>query len=100
MILETLKKEMISAMKAKESLRLSVVRYLISEINSVAIDVRAEGRELTDEDALLVLKRQVKKRNKSIEAIAKGGREDLVADEKAELEIVEEYYNKFNDSNE
>lgn len=51
----------------------------------------AKRRALTDEEAIAVLGKQAKMRRESIEAFGKGGREDLVAKERAELAVIESY---------
>lgn len=95
MILETLNKELIQSLKAKDTQKVLVIRYLSSEIKNYAIELRAESRELTDSDALLVLKRQVKKRTKAIEQFKQGNRPDIVEKETAELAIVQDYFDRF-----
>ena len=95
MIVEVLKKDLIEAQKAREAEKLLVLRYLLSQIKNYEIELRSEKRELTDEDALLVLKRQVKRRKKAIEQFERGNRPDIVEKETAELAIVENYYSRF-----
>jgi len=83
-----LDEEMKTAMKAREEVRLSTIRMLRSEIRNKEIEV---GRELVDEDVVRVVQTMCKQRHDSIEAFEKGGREDLVAREQQELEILETY---------
>jgi len=87
-----IKAEMIVAMKAKEAVRLSVIRGLLSAFTNELI---AKGKmpqdELGDEDALAVISRAVKQRKDSIEQFEKGGRPELAEDEKAELAILMVY---------
>ena len=87
-----IKAQMVEAMKAKEALRLSVLRGLISAFTNEAV---AKGKkpdeELADEDALTVISRAVKQRKDSIEQFEKGSRPDLAEVEKAELSILETY---------
>lgn len=87
-----IKGQMIEAMKAKDALRLSVIRGLMSAFTNEAV---AKGRKpdepLTDEEALAVILRAVKQRKDSIEQFEKGGRADLAESEKAELAILQTY---------
>jgi uncharacterized protein len=87
-----IKSEIVAAMKAKDSVKLNVMRGLSAAFMNESV---AKGgtpqTELPDEDALAVIKRTVKQRKDSIEQFTKGGREDLAADEKAELAILETY---------
>ena len=80
--------DMKRALVAKDKVRLQVTRLLKSEIRYKEIEKRAE---LSDEDVISVLSSSVKRHKDSIEQFEKGGREDLVAQEKAELEIIWEY---------
>src|SRR3989344_5737073 len=95
MILDTLKTDLIEAMKAKEALKLGVIRYLLSEIKNKEIELRPQNQELNDEHIVKVLRKQVKKRTEIIEEYSKAGRQDLVDKEASELEIVKDYANKF-----
>jgi uncharacterized protein YqeY len=76
------------ALKKKDSLRLNVLRMLKSEIKYKEIEL---GSELSDDEVISVLSSSVKKRKDSIQQFEKGGRDDLVAREKAELELIFKY---------
>jgi hypothetical protein len=92
MLAQQIRGEMVSAMKAKDEVRLRVLRGLISNFtNELVAQKRKPTEELSDDDALAVIKRAVKQRLDSIEQFEKGGRQDLVANEKAELEILNAY---------
>ncbi len=75
-------------MKARESEKLEALRFLYSEIKNVGIN---EGRELTDDDALVVVGRLIKQRQESVEQFKKGEREDLVAREEMGIKLYREY---------
>ena len=83
-ILEELK----AAMKARDNLRMSVIRGLKSDLKYKEIEI---GRDLTDEDCIAVLRSAAKKRKDAIEAFKKGGRGDRADEEEAELAIIKEY---------
>ncbi len=84
---ETLDADIKAAMKAGEKDRLTVLRGLKSDIKYAAIG----GTELTDEAVIGVLTSAAKKRRDAIEQYRAGGRDDLVAKESAELEIIQAY---------
>ena len=83
-----LQEDLKQAMRAKDALRRSVLRYLRSEIHNAEI---AQQKALDDEDVLAVLSRQAQQRRDSIEAYESANRQDLVEREKDELAIILEY---------
>ena len=83
---------MVLAMKARDVVRLSVLRGLLSAFTNESVaKKRKPDEELPDEEILSVISRAVKQRKDSIEQFEKGGRTDLVEAEKAELAILETY---------
>ena len=86
-----LQQDLIVAMKAKDKERRDTIRLLQSAIKQVEIDTR---EELQAEDVIAILQKEAKKRRESIEEYGKGGRDDLVAKERAEMAILEEYLPK------
>jgi uncharacterized protein YqeY len=79
------------AMRAKDVARLSVLRLLKAALKNATIEkVGAEG-ELSDADAVAVIRKQVKQRQDSIESFEKGGRAELADKEKSELAILNQY---------
>ncbi len=79
-----------TAMKEREAgkLRLSVIRLVRGAIRQQEIDGK---KELTDEDVLGVIAKEVKSRRDSIEEFKKGNRQDLVDQNEAEIKILEGY---------
>jgi len=75
-------------MKAKDNLRLSVLRMVKTAIRNKEIDLRTE---LEDGPAFQVLSTLIKQRKDSIEQFTGGGRIDLAEKEAAEIKIIEEY---------
>ena len=87
-----IKSQMIEAMRAKEALRLSVIRGLLSAFtNELVAKGRKPDEQLTDDEVLTVISRAVKQRKDSIEQFEKGGRADLADSEKEELAILQVY---------
>lgn len=80
--------EMVLAAKAKDKIRLSALRMLKSGLHNREIDLK---RELGEGEFLQLLSSMVKQRKDSIEQFARGGRQDLVEKEEAELKVIEEF---------
>lgn len=92
MIQQQIKDKIKEAMKAKDEVRLSVMRGLSAGMtNELVAKGHKPTDELSDDDALAVIKRQAKQRKDSIEQFRSGGREDLASGEEAELAIIEEF---------
>lgn len=77
--------QMTAAMKARDELRLSTLRMLISAIRYKEDEL---GHELSDDEVRAVAGSQVKQRTESIEAFEQAGRSELVAKEAAEREVL------------
>jgi len=80
--------DMKTAMKSGEKSRLATIRMLIAAIKQREID---ERREVSDDEAIVILTRQAKQRRESIAQYESAGRDDLKAVEEAELAIIETY---------
>ena len=79
------------AMRAKDVLKLSVLRMLKAALKNAAIEKSGADAQLNDADAVQVIRKQVKQRQDSIESFEKGGRAELAAKEKQELSILNGY---------
>jgi uncharacterized protein YqeY len=79
------------AMRAKDATRLGVLRMLKSALKYGAIEKSGADAELSDADAVQVIRKQAKQRQDSIASFEKGGRLELVEKEKAELAILNSY---------
>ncbi len=91
MIHENIKNQIKDAMRAKDSIRLEVLRGLQALFSNELISKGVNDTLLKDDDVLTLIKRSVKQRKDSIEQFEKGGRNDLAKKEKAELKILEEF---------
>ncbi len=87
MILNTLNKEIVEAMKAKNALRVSTLKLLLSEIKNYQID----HPQMTLEEELTVVKKEAKKRKDAIVAYKNANRPELADKERQELEILQVY---------
>ena len=87
-----LKESLKEAMKAKDAVRLSVIRNIITSVtNELVSKGKTPQDELSDDEVLVVIKRLAKQRKDSIDQFEKGGRSDLAESEKTELIILDEY---------
>ncbi len=79
------------AMIKKDALRLTVLRGLLAAFMNEMIAKKITGDVLSNEDAIVVIRRAVKQRKDSIEQFEKGGRKDLADNEKAEMKILDTF---------
>jgi uncharacterized protein YqeY len=77
-----------AAMKAQDKPRRDAIRLIQAEIKRVEVDERIE---VDDTRVLAILDKMAKQRRESIEQFQKGGRDDLVASESAELAVIQEF---------
>lgn len=85
---EKLEADLRQAMKDRDNVKRSVLRLLLAAIKNAEI---AKRGSLDNPDVLGIVAREVKQRNESIEAFKQGDRQDLVAQEEAEMAILKEY---------
>ncbi len=87
-LIERIQKDMTDAMRAKDELRLSVLRMVKSALQHKEIE---KIRPLDEAEALQVLNTLVKQRRESVEMFTKGGRKDLADKETLEIAVIEGY---------
>ncbi len=91
-ISEQIRAELKDAMIAKDAVKLTTLRGLLSAFTNELVTLGRKPQDaLTDEEVITVIKRAVKQRKDSIEQFTNGGRSDLADSEKAELAILEVY---------
>ena len=90
---QTIKTQIVEAMRAKDAVRLETLRGLSASFQNemLTANLPAGTEFLPDDKALALVKRSVKQHKDSIEQFQKGGRQDLVAKEQAELAILKTY---------
>jgi uncharacterized protein YqeY len=88
---QRLTEDMKTAMKARDSVRLNVVRNLKSALKYAAIEKLGADGELDGVEALAVVRKEIKKRQDSIESYESAGRAELADGEKAEVAVLESY---------
>lgn len=95
MLHQQIKNNIKEAMLAKDKVRLEVMRGLATAfMNELVAKGKTPQDELSDDEAITVIMRTAKQRKDSIEQFSKGGRQDLVEEEKAQLAILEQYLPK------
>jgi len=83
------------AMKAREEKRVSTLRMVNAAIKNADIEARGQGKDPLDDGAVLgLLQKMIKQRQESVELYDKGGRPELAAAERNEIEIISSYLPK------
>ncbi len=91
MLIDTIKSDLITAARRQDPEELKTIRFILSEINYAQID---KQKDLTDEDIISVLQKEVKKRKEAIEMMRKAGRNELVFQEENKLKFITKYLPK------
>ena len=87
-LLESLQKDMIAAMKAKDKVKLGTIRMLKAAVVNEQIEV---GHDLSSDEEIAVLSRELKQRKDSLEEFKNAGRDEAVQNLKNEIKVVESY---------
>ena len=87
MIIDNLKQQIVDAMKKGDSVRLSTLKMLSSELHNYQID----HPQMTQDEEIAVIKHEAKKRKDAIDAYTKAAAPDRAEKEKKELEILQEF---------
>jgi uncharacterized protein YqeY len=85
---QTISDDMKAALRAREELRLSALRMLLAAVKQREVD---ERRELPDADVISVVEKLIKQRRESVAQFDAGGRQDLAAKERAEIDVLAAY---------
>ncbi len=95
-LLEKITADLKTAMKSGDRARMDVLRFVLAGIQGALKDkyAKAPSVPLTDEEAVAVLQKEVKRRREAIELFKKGNRSDLVDKEEADLTVIAEYVPK------
>lgn len=88
---EQLQNDLKNSMLAKDELRTSTLRLLLSAINYYEIQKGGAGYSATEDDILSTIQTQIKQRKDSIDQFTTAGRQELVDKEKKEMEILQNY---------
>jgi len=90
-LLERVDSDLKEAMRARDATRLGVLRMLKSALKYAAIAKSGAEAELSEAEAVQVIRKQARQRQDSIESFEKGGRVELAKKEKEELSILNGY---------
>ena len=93
-LFEQIEKDYILAYKAKDSVRLTVLRLLKTAVKNRLVELKRPGGSLADEEMLDIIIKEGKQRQDSIDQFTAAGRTDLADKEAAELVILKEYLPK------
>ena len=76
------------ALKAKDKNTYPTLRLVVSAVKDAEIAGRSKGKEVTDSDVTVILKKMIKQRNESCEVYKKAGRKELLESETREVEVI------------
>ncbi len=93
-LLAQLENDIKDAMRARAADRLLVLRGLKSAMKATAMEKGIADEAVDDAMAIAIIRKELKKRQDSIECFEKGGRADLVAKERSEAEVLSAYLPK------
>lgn len=85
---EKLYNDLKASMKSGEKVKTATIRLVLSAMNNAEI---AKQATLTDGDIIVIIGKEIKQRRESIEAFQKGDRQDLIAQEEAEMAVLQSY---------
>lgn len=83
--------DMKSAMREKDKVALNTIRMLKAALKNTSIEKGGVDVELSESEIVAVIRKEVKKRQDSIEQYESAGRSELADGEKAEIEVLEKY---------
>lgn len=88
MLKTKLQADQITALKARDQLRLDTIRYIVSQIKNKEISAQ---KELVEEEVITILQKIKKEFHESIDSFTKGGRKDLVDEYQKQLDVLLAY---------
>ena len=87
-LLERLQSDLTTARKAQDKARTLILGTILSDVKNRRIELQ---RDPSDDDVLEVVRRGIKRRRESLEMFQSAGRDDLVATERSQVEVLEQY---------
>jgi len=87
-LLSTLQNDLVAAQKAKDEIAVSTLRFVLSAVHNARIQ---KGQDLSDEEVVAQIQKEIKHHNESIEAFRSAGREELALRESNEKAILDKY---------
>ncbi len=86
--------ELKQALKAKDNLAAGTIRLILAALKDRDIAARAKGEEIDENEIMAMLQSMIKQRHESTALYEQGGRDDLVKQEQAEIEIITKFLPK------
>lgn len=101
-LLKKIDEDLVSALKGGDFVKVGVLRMAKTAFKNKEIEKKSAGKspDLEEEEVIILLNKEVKKRKEAIDLYNKGNRRDLVEKESGELSILEEYLPKMLDEKE
>jgi hypothetical protein len=90
-ILSKVEQNLKMALKAKDKLLVSTLKFLLAQIRNKEIELRGTEKKLTDEMVMGVIRQEIKKRKEAAILYRQGKREDLAEKEEDEFQILSKY---------
>lgn len=90
-LLEQLREDLKAAMRARDDHRKSALRMVLTEVQLAEVE---RSEPLRDEDVVILIRKEVKRREEAVEMMREAGRDELVDDEVRELTILQAYLPK------
>lgn len=91
MIKDQIQKNILLSLKEGRQTETKVLRFVLSQIKYEEIE---KGKDVTDEEVITLMQKEVKKRKDAVELFKKGKRLDLVTDEEAQIQVIQVYLPK------
>lgn len=91
MLQVTIQNDITAALKGGKQTELKVLRFVMSEIKYAEINKK---QNLTDEEVIALLQKEMKKRQEAIEMFRKANRTDIISDEEAQIAVIQKYLPK------
>lgn len=91
---ETITEELKAAMRAGDKVRLSTIRLMQAALKDREIEARTAGKDLVEDDILSMLQKMIKQRQESLRIYEEAKRDDLAAQERAEIEVISSFLPK------
>ena len=88
MLKAKIQQDLISSLKEKKAAELETLRFFMAEVKNLEIEKKAE---LSDEEVIKILKKQIKNLSDAVEMFTKGGRKDLVDQNDQQIKILSQY---------
>lgn len=90
MLADQIQNDLKTAMKARDRQTMATLRMVLTRIKEAQVS-SGHGDEVSDDEVLTIVRREAKRRSEAAEAYARAGRDELAANERAELEILQRY---------